>query len=248
MSACCTAAALLNEEKNYFLQDHFGMLRKVVFALRKTCRLGLNRSEMGPEMMLSDTLITALKGYAIGAKVRRLRLRKKLGLIQLGEHTGLSPAMLSKIERGHLFPTLPTLLRIALVFGVGLDHFFTKDRPVHAVVRKADRIRLPEKAGRTSPAYHFESLDFPVTDRKLNGFYVEFEEQDEPSEPHAHEGAEIIYVLHGELVVNLGGEDFTLRDGDSMYFDCDHPHTYCRKGSLPCAAIIVVTAEAARGS
>src|SRR6476469_8587522 len=126
--------------------------------------------------MLSETLITALEGYAIGPKIRRLRLRKKLGLVQLGEHTGLSAAMLSKIERGYLFPTLPTLLRIALVFGIGLDHFFREDgdRPVHAVVRKADRIRLPDKVGRASPAYRFESLDYPVNDRKLNGYYVEF--------------------------------------------------------------------------
>lgn len=198
--------------------------------------------------MLSETLTTALEGYAIGTKIRRLRLRKKLGLVQLGGHTGLSPAMLSKIERGRLFPTLPTLLRIALVFGVGLDHFFREDtdRAVHAVVRKADRIRLPEKAGRTSPAYYFESLDFPVSDRKLNGYYVEFGEED--SEPHAHSGAEIIYVLRGELVLNLEGEDFTLGDGDSMYFDCAHSHSYRRKGSLPCAAIVVVTAESARGA
>ena len=197
--------------------------------------------------MLSETLITALEGYAIGPKIRRLRLRKKLGLVQLGEHTGLSPAMLSKIERGHLFPTLPTLLRIALVFGVGLDHFFREDsdRPVHAVVRKADRIRLPEKAGWTSPAYRFESLDYPVSDRKLNGYYVEFEAEDETSEPHEHPGAEIIYVLRGELVVNLLGEDFPLGEGDSMYFDCTHSHSYRRKGSLPCAAIVVVTAESA---
>lgn len=199
--------------------------------------------------MLSETLITALQGYAIGPKIRRLRLRKKLGLVQLSQHTGLSPAMLSKIERGHLFPTLPTLLRIALVFGVGLDHFFREDsdRPVHALVRKADRIRLPEKAGQTSPAYCFESLDYPVSDRKLNGYYVEFEEGDGQSEPHEHPGAEIIYVLDGELVVNLEGEDFTLSQGDSMYFDCAHPHSYRRKGALLCAAIIVVTAESASG-
>jgi transcriptional regulator with XRE-family HTH domain len=195
--------------------------------------------------MLSETLTTTLEGYAIGPKVRRLRLRKKLGLIQLGEHTGLSPAMLSKIERGHLFPTLPTLLRIALVFGVGLDHFFREDseRPIHAVVRKADRIRLPDKAGRTSPAYRFESLDYPVSDRRLNGYYAEIEAEEEASEPHEHPGAEIIYVLRGELVVNLEGEDFALGEGDSMYFDCAHSHTYRRKGSSPCAAIIVVAPE-----
>lgn len=197
--------------------------------------------------MLSETLTTTLEGYAIGPKIRRLRLRKKLGLVQLGEHTGLSPAMLSKIERGHLFPTLPTLLRIALVFGVGLDHFFREDsdRPIHAVVRKADRIRLPDKAGRASPAYRFESLDYPVSDRKLNGYYAEIEAEEAPSEPHEHPGAEIIYVLRGELVVNLEGEDFALGEGDSMYFDCAHPHSYRRKGSLPCAAIIVVTPESA---
>jgi transcriptional regulator with XRE-family HTH domain len=194
--------------------------------------------------MLSETLTTALEGYSIGPKIRRLRLRKKLGLVQLGEHTGLSPALLSKIERGHLFPTLPTLLRIALVFGVGLDHFFKEDgeRAVHAVVRKSERIRLPDKKGRRSPAYHFESLDYPVSERKLNGYYVEIEAEDEPSEPHEHPGAEIIYVVSGELVVNFDGEDFRLGEGDSMYFDCSHPHSYRRKGSSPCAAVVVVTA------
>jgi len=194
--------------------------------------------------MLSETLTTALEGYAIGPKIRRLRLRKKLGLAQLGEHTGLSPALLSKIERGHLFPTLPTLLRIALVFGVGLEHFFKADseRPIVAVVRKADRIRLPDKPGRASPAYCFESLDYPVSDRKLDGYYVEVETEDEPSEPHEHPGAEIVFVLRGELVINVAGEDFALQKGDSMYFDSAHPHSYRRKGRSQCAAVVVVTA------
>ena len=69
--------------------------------------------------MVSETLTAGLQQYRIGQKVRALRKGKKLGLVQLGEHTGLSPGMLSKIERGQLFPTLPTLMRIALVFGVG---------------------------------------------------------------------------------------------------------------------------------
>ena len=69
-------------------------------------------------------------------KIRALRLKKKMGLVELGRHTGLSPALLSKIERGRLFPTLPTLLRVALVFSVGLEFFFAGSRG-----RAADRRR-----------------------------------------------------------------------------------------------------------
>jgi transcriptional regulator with XRE-family HTH domain len=77
--------------------------------------------------VLSDTLAEGLARYAIGEKLRALRLKKKMGLVELSRHTGLSAAMLSKVERGKLFPTLPTLLRIALVFSVGLEYFFSDD-------------------------------------------------------------------------------------------------------------------------
>ena len=84
--------------------------------------------------------------------------------------------MLSKLEREKLFPTLPTLLRIAMVFGVGLDYFFTDERKrrVVAIVRKDERLRFPAISG-GPVAYHFESLDFKATERKINGFYAEFE-------------------------------------------------------------------------
>lgn len=53
--------------------------------------------------MLSQTLSAGLESYQIGPKIRALRLKKNLGLVQLGQHTGMSSGMLSKIERGQLF-------------------------------------------------------------------------------------------------------------------------------------------------
>src|SRR6187399_2429981 len=99
--------------------------------------------------MLSKTLQDGLNDYRIGATIRTLRLKKKIGLVELGKHTGLSPALLSKVERGRLFPALPTLLRIALVFGVGLEFFFAgaRENPLVAVVRKDQRVRLPDRPG-----------------------------------------------------------------------------------------------------
>jgi len=191
--------------------------------------------------MLSQTLVAGLEQYRIGPKIRALRLNKKLGLVQLGEHTGLSPAMLSKIERGQLFPTLPTLLRIALVFGVGLEHFFVEEeRPLVAVIRKEDRLRLPDRPEAKSPAYYFESLDFPVTDRKMEAYYAEFPADGAASEAHQHDGAELIYVLKGKLTVDVDGNKTTLGEGDAMYFDPAAPHSYRQGGRSPAAAIVVV--------
>src|SRR5882757_8381720 len=95
---------------------------------------------------ISETISDGLTRYSIGEKLRTLRLKKSMGLVELGKHTGLSPALLSKLERDKLYPTLPTLLRIAMVFSVGLDYFFTDEpkRHVASIVRKDERIRLPE--------------------------------------------------------------------------------------------------------
>jgi len=196
--------------------------------------------------MLSEMLTEGLAHYRIGPKIRDLRQNKKLGLVQLGEHTGLSPAMLSKIERGLLFPTLPTLLRIALVFGVGLEHFFVEsaERPTVAVVRKKDRLSLPDRPGEVSPAYFFESLDFPVTDRRMEAYYAEFPARAKPAPPHSHKGAEFIYMLRGQLAIDVAGETTVLDEGDAMYFDSGAPHAYSRHGRPACAAIVVVAPAA----
>jgi transcriptional regulator with XRE-family HTH domain len=194
--------------------------------------------------MLSPTLRDGLKTYAIGPKIRALRLKKKMGLVELGRHTGLSPAMLSKIERGQLFPTLPTLLRIALVFSVGLDYFFSgsREKPVVGVVRHKDRLRFPEKVGARDHAYEFESLDYPAVERRLNGYYVEFlPVAAEKMRLHQHEGGELIYMLSGTLTVQIGGEEHTLEARDSMYFDSSPPHGYRRTGARTCAAIVVTS-------
>ncbi|WP_196259967.1 helix-turn-helix domain-containing protein [Pelagibacterium limicola] len=193
--------------------------------------------------MISDTLTNELHRYAIGPRIKALRLKKKLGLAQLGSHTGLSTAMLSKIERGQLFPTLPTLLRIAMVFNVGLEHFFTsqEDKPLVAVVRKDERIRLPAPPGEDPPAWLFESLDYPVADRRMEAFYAEFPADASSSAPHRHGSAEFIYVLSGALHVDVGGEETILDAGDAIYFDSNVPHSYRRAGEGVCQALVVTT-------
>lgn len=193
--------------------------------------------------MTSTTLSRGLKAYGIAGRLRALRLRKKMRLVELAGHTGLSAAMLSKLERGLLFPTLPTLLRIALVFGVGLDHFFSAAVPRRAlgVVRKRDRTRFTERLGGREAAWEFECLDFTATERRLNAYWVRFQAPSRPR-PHEHDGAEFIHVLRGSLRLQIAGDEHELDEGDSIYFDSSQPHAYARVGSAACEAVVVTTA------
>ncbi len=192
--------------------------------------------------MLSETLARGLSEYSIGEKLHALRLRKKMGLVELGRHTGLSAAMLSKVERGKLFPTLPTLLRIALVFSVGLEYFFTDDKKRHvvAIVRRAQRKRFPERPDGRDISFRFESLDFTAVERKLNAYHAEFEPlQRGKARPHHHPGVEFLSVLRGKLELHIGMDDHILKSGDSIYFDSSVPHSYRRASQKPCSAIVV---------
>ena len=195
--------------------------------------------------MLSETLAKGLSEYGIGDKLRALRLKKKMGLVELGRHTSLSAAMLSKVERGKLFPTLPTLLRMALVFSVGLEYFFSDDkkRQVVAIVRRAERKRFPERPDGRDISFYFESLDFAAVERKLNAYYAEFQ----PLQPgkarlHQHPGIEFLSVLRGKLQLRIAAEEHVLESGDSIYFDSSFPHSYRRVSQKPCSAMVVTVA------
>lgn len=195
--------------------------------------------------MVSQHLKETLDKYHVGDKLRQLRLRRKMGLVELSRHTGLSPALLSKLEHGKLYPTLPTLSRIAMVFSVGLDFFFSDEKARHtfALTRKKDRLRFPESPGAEEAAFEFESLDFLATDRKFNAYLADFKTiEPEKVHMHQHPGVEFIYVLKGKLGLKVGAETEVLEAGDSLYFDSQLPHGYSRVGTQPCSAI-VVTAE-----
>src|ERR1700757_685233 len=91
----------------------------------------------------------------IGERIRRLRLKKSMGLVDLGKHTGLSASFLSQLETGRVVPTLRNLARIAMVFSKDLSYFFDcEPQTLFRVHRRKERVRLPQ-TGAEDPSYFF---------------------------------------------------------------------------------------------
>ena len=192
----------------------------------------------------AETIRRVLSAYEIGKKLRQLRLRKKIALVDLGKHTGLSASLLSQLENGKLVPTLPTLARIAMVFDVSLDHFFgdKKKRKLFAVIRAEERIRFPDRPDAVKPSYFFENLAFASQDKSFQAYLAEFPKRDPGSAAeHLHDGAEFIFVLEGRLAVHYEEEEHVLHAGDSAYFDASEPHSYRGLSKSPARALVATT-------
>jgi transcriptional regulator with XRE-family HTH domain len=182
----------------------------------------------------------------IGERIKRLRLKKSMGLVELGKHTGLSASFLSQLETGRVVPTLRNLSRIAMVFSKDLSYFFeTEPNALFRVHRRRERVRLPQ-TGVNAPTYYFESLGYMVPDRHMDPYFAEFIPLTKEMEPkaHMHPGFEFLYILDGELEVHHGEQTVTLESGDALYFDASTPHSYQCVSKKSATAIIVTMHQA----
>lgn len=194
-----------------------------------------------PQQIDHETAETFIGEKKIGERIKRLRLKKSMGLVEMGKHTGLSASFLSQLETGRVVPTLRNLARIAMVFSKDLSYFFDPEpHTLFRVHRKNERVRMPQ-SGVNDPTYFFESLGYLVPDRTLDPYLAEFVplKQNLDVRSHVHPGFEFFYVLSGQMDIRHGSQTYILDPGDSVYFDASTPHSYCCAGLEKSTAIIV---------
>jgi transcriptional regulator with XRE-family HTH domain len=206
----------------------------------------VRNDEMQKTQIDPETAERFIAEKRIGERIKRLRLKKSMGLVELGKHTGLSASFLSQLETGRVVPTLRNLARIAMVFSKDLSYFFETDpQSIFKIHRRKDRVRLPQ-TGVEFPTYFFESLGYMVPDRHMDPYFAEFVPLTREMDPkaHMHPGFEFLYVLDGELDVTHGEQSCTLESGDAVYFDASTGHSYKCAGKRPASALIVTMHQA----
>ena len=180
----------------------------------------------------------------VGGRIMKIRKEKDLSLDEISKMTGFDVGFLSKIENKELQPQLGTVIRLSkaldsafgrLVSGVG-------DK-LYSITRKDERrtiSRSTSKKGRKQ-IYIYKSLAPDVKGRHMEAFLVQLEEDPE-KETSLHEGEEFIFVLDGEVILEIGEDKFELEPGDSAYYlSTTAHHIAAKKGK---ATIVAVMYEA----
>lgn len=173
---------------------------------------------------------------SIGRKVHQLRQQKTLSLQQLAERSGVSAAAIHKIERNGMVPTITTMMKLAAALNRSVAYFVEEeegDRPAVATKARERKQVYTSKSG-----LELKSISGPYGRFFMAGAAATVE-PDANSGPHPmeHPGEELVYVLAGSMLFEVGGEEYVLRRGDTLHFRTDRPHRWRNPSATPARLI-----------
>lgn len=176
---------------------------------------------------------------AVGANLRRLRIKRGLSLQRLARRSGVSRAMLSQIELGHSAPTINLLWKVARALDVTFASLVAQRTDTATVVLPAREARLLTNQGGT---FTSRAL-FPLGERRRAEFYqlrlkVEGEET---AHPHTAGTIENLVVAEGVVDLDVAGAIHRLDVGDAIQFSADVIHSYRNAGSADAVMYLVMT-------
>jgi transcriptional regulator with XRE-family HTH domain len=183
----------------------------------------------------------------LAARLREERQRQGLSLEVLAERSGVSRAMISKIERGESSPTAALLGKLCAGLGLSLGSLFTQaPEPFRPLVRRADQPvwrdpgtgylrRGVSPAGSGSPI-EINEIFLPPAAR------VAFETPWLVRRIDQH-----IWLFAGELEITLGEELFRLGPGDCLHMRLDRPIRYFNPAAVEAHYAVILTLDAGAG-
>ncbi|CUK18368.1 HTH-type transcriptional regulator PuuR [Ruegeria denitrificans] len=161
----------------------------------------------------------------IGLAVKTHRRLAELTLSELSASSGVSTAMISKIERGQVSASLATLEALAEGIGVPLINFFaaTVERSDASFVAAGEGVTVQRLGSGYGHSYKLIGRA-EAKHVSFESFSVTLEAPLDARPLYQHQGVEFIHVTDGEMVYGCGDASYHMRPGDSLSFDSNVSH------------------------
>jgi len=174
----------------------------------------------------------------LGTRLRERRRQLGLTLKEVADRAGLSIGFISQIERGITTPSLSSLVGVSRVLKMHVSDFLAQPRGTVPLTRRAERRHYA--VGGNSLTYERLSASFPGS--VLRSVIIH-EPPGHRSEPIAHEGEEMFFILEGAVTVEVEGERTILSVGDSVHFPSTKTHSTWNHAAAPATILHICTMD-----
>src|SRR5260221_14744742 len=185
----------------------------------------LARSPKSPRSGSVSAVSSSNVGRQLGAVARRVRESQDLTLTDVATSAGISAGMLSRLETGHVTPSLETLVALAgaLVRPALLLQQLGGDEEGAQRVPAGQGLEVVRRGTRRGHTYHLLAAQRGPR-KSFEPFLVTLTDKSEVFPGFQHPGTEFIYILAGSLTYRHGSHSYPLGAGDSLSFRGDVPH------------------------
>ncbi|MEI3612437.1 helix-turn-helix domain-containing protein [Pseudogracilibacillus sp. SO30301A] len=156
----------------------------------------------------------------LGANIKALRKKNKMTLKTLASRTGFSISFLSQLERGKSSATLESLKKISLALGVNPGYFFDEADEEERIVRSGAQ----EREQMEKHNIYYKSLAKSMDNPAFSPLLVVLKPDQNEGNLIKHSGQEFLYVLEGQLTVQIGEDIYVLNPSESIMFDSSKEH------------------------
>lgn len=158
----------------------------------------------------------------IGTHLRRLRIRQNRTIQSVADSCKLSKSMISKIETNGVVPSVSTLVKLAKALGTNISALLEENGDVTATVVRAERAE--ENLTRTDRGYFMMPFAPEFKNKQMQPFLFVARKGEVKTHHLSHDGEEFIYVLKGQMKFQVGDTEYSLKEGDSLYFNSLEKH------------------------
>jgi len=172
----------------------------------------------------------------IAENLKHLRAERGLSLGQLAEVSGLSKMTLSQVEKGVANPSVNSLWKICSGLHVPYSALMEPMNVDADLVRSDEASEHCDDDGHYRMYCYFPSTperDFEVFETRIDGGCTH------TTEGHAGRSQEIVYVIEGRLVIELGARRCELEAGDCIHFDASRRHVYANETDSTARMMVV---------
>ncbi len=147
--------------------------------------------------------------------LRELRKSRGLTIADVAKTSGISTAVVSRIERNQACPELNTLYRLANLFGMKAADLLG--------LAEANSPDIASSQHYNSGSFQFQHIKF----RNLQCFLGTALAGGSASRPEVHHNEfELCWVLTGSIKMVINNEAHILKEGDAIQFDAVLEHRY----------------------
>lgn len=161
----------------------------------------------------------------IGGRIRSIRTQQGRTLDDIAQACDCSKSLISKIETGKVVPALATLSKIAVALGVRISALLEDGEGDHPAVTP-NIIGQPELFVATDKGYTIYAVAPHFLNKKMQPVLVRGRKGEVLPHSVSHSGEEYIIVLEGEVQAHIGGKQYHLRQGESIYFQSSYEHGF----------------------